>query len=179
MAINGRYLMKRIILFKLFLVLVLCSFLATAGKKHCQDYRKKLDNIQSKQRQANSNKRSNSLSTQEATARNKWWSCETGKLKVKTKTKTKTKKRKKSKKKITNKQKKLKPSSKAVNNKPLVPFASSSPLVVRAKYQGAKLQAWLQFYQAAKVCARPKSTQQFAACVEDKHRQQVEFEKSY
>lgn len=171
--------MKRIILFKLFLVLLLSSFIATAGKKHCQDYRKKLDNIQAKQRQANSNKRSNSLATQETTARNKWWSCETGKLKPK------VKKRKKPKKKISNKQKKLKHSRRAVNkkqnnnNKPLVPFASNSPLVVRATYQGDKLQAWLQFYQADKICARPKSTQQFAACVEDKRRQKIEFEKSY
>jgi hypothetical protein len=29
--------------------------------------------------------------------------------------------------------------------------------VMRAKYQGEKLWAWLVFYQPAKKCARPKS----------------------
>jgi hypothetical protein len=40
------------------------------------------------------------------------------------------------------------------------------------------LQAWLIFYQPAKECVRPKSTQVFVACVEDKRRQQDDFEKS-
>jgi len=174
MVINGRYLMKRIILFSLLLMTLCCSFFALAGKKQCQNYRKKLDNIQTQQRQASSLKRSNSLSTREVKARDIWWRCETGKLKVK----SKKKKRKvsKSKKLSSNQQASTKQYR---NNKPLVPFASSSPVVVRSKYQGEKLQAWLIFYQRKKMCARPKSMQQFAACVEDKHSQQIEFEKSY
>ncbi len=155
------------------------SFLATAGKKHCQSYRNKLDNIQAQQRQASSHKRSISLSNKEAKARDKWWRCETGKLKPK----SKKKKQKKAKSKSSSKKNNIGPqaaaSKKVKSTKPLIPFASNSPVVVRSRYQGEKLQAWLLFYQADKICRRPKSTQQFAACVEDKRRQQIEFEKSY
>ncbi len=171
--------MKRIILLWLMLITLTASFLATAGKKHCKNYRKKLDNIQAQQRQASSLKRSNSLSAREAKARDNWWRCETGKLKVKKKKKKKAKK--KSSKKL--KQKNI-IEQKAANRpkksaKVLIPFASSRAVVVRAKYQGEQLKAWLTFYRPAKMCARPKSTQQFAACVEDKRRQQAAFESSY
>ena len=77
--------MKQVIIFSLLLIMLLSSFEALAGKKHCQSYRKKLDSIQAQQRQANSNKRSKSLATQEAKARNNWWQCENGKLTSKTK----------------------------------------------------------------------------------------------
>ncbi|TWX63913.1 hypothetical protein [Colwellia sp. C1TZA3] len=166
--------MKRIMLCSLILMILCSSFLATAGKKHCQDYRQKLDNIQAQQRQANTHKRSHSLSSKEAKARDRWWGCETGKLKAK----SKSKQAKKSKQKLTSK--KTPSSSKRYkNSKPLVPFASNNPLVMRSKYQGEKLQAWLLFYQPAKKCARPKSIQHFAICVEDKRSQHTEFEKSY
>ncbi|MBA6389713.1 hypothetical protein H4J38_02855 [Colwellia sp. BRX10-3] len=171
--------MKRIILFSLMLMTLLSAFLATAGKKQCQGYRNKLDNIQAQQRQANSHKRSNSLATKETKARDTWWQCETGKLKPKSKKKKKSKPKKSHKKKpkkISSPPSDHKPYKKI---KPLVPFASNNPVVMRSKYQGEKLQAWLTFYQPAKMCARPKSTQQFAACVEDKRLQQTEFDKSY
>ena len=160
-------------------MILLGSFSATAGKKHCQAYRSKLDNIQNQQRQASSNKRSQRLSNKEAKARNTWWQCETGKLKPKLK---KKKKKKKSKKKYTNNKKQNKTIHELKDHKPikpLVPFASNNPVIVRSIYQNAKLQAWLLFYKPAKMCARPKSTQQFAACVEDKRRQQRAFEQSY
>ncbi|ARD43917.1 hypothetical protein [Colwellia sp. PAMC 21821] len=170
--------MKRIFIFCLILMFLLGSFSAIAGKKHCQGYRSKLDNIQNQQRQASSNKRSQSLSNKEAKARDTWWRCETGKLKPK----LKKKKKKKSKKKYTSKKKYNKTSSKLAFQKPikpLVPFASNNPVVVRSIYQDEKLQAWLLFYKPANMCARPKSTQQFAACVEDKRSQQAKFEQSY
>jgi len=162
------------------LMMLISSFLATAGKKHCQDYRSKLDNIQAQQRQASSNKRSQSLSTKEAKARDTWWQCETGKLKVK----LKKKKQKRSKKKDIQKKQLIKQNTKLADHKsykmikPLMPFASNNPVVL-AEDQDEKLQAWLSFYQPAQMCARPKSTRQFAACVEDKRRQQAEFEKNY
>jgi hypothetical protein len=171
--------MKRIMLSSLMLMLFYASFSATAGKKNCQGYRQKLDNIQAQQRQANTHKRSHSLSSKEAKARDRWWRCETGKLKAK------SKQEKKSKQKVANKKTKNKTGSQSAalklykNSKTLVPFASNNPLVMRSKYQGEKLWAWLVFYQPAKKCARPKSIQDFALCVEDKRSQQTEFEKSY
>ena len=136
--------------------------------------------MQAQQRQSNSNKRSLSLADKEAKARKTWWQCETGKSKPKAKKKKKKKKTTQLKKrktiKITRAQAEQK-SYKAL--KPLMPFASNQPVVLRSSYQNEKLQAWLAFYQPAKMCARPKSTQQFAACVEDKRRQKTEFEKNY
>jgi hypothetical protein len=179
--------MKRIMLSSLMLMLFYASFSATAGKKKCQGYRQKLDNIQAQQRQANTHKRSHSLSSKEAKARDRWWRCETGKLKAKSKAKgkSKSKQEKKSKQKVASKKTKNKTRSQSAglklykNSKALVPFASNNPLVMRSKYQGEKLWAWLVFYQPAKKCARPKSIQDFALCVEDKRSQQTKFEKSY
>jgi len=165
------------VLYSVLIIALLWSFFAEAGKEQCQKYRKKLDNIQAQQRQARSLKSSNNLSTREDKARATWWRCETGKLKVKSK-----KKRQKAQK-SSNKQKQGSgpdvSTKQDQNNKPLVPFASNSALVLRAKYQGEKLQAWLSFYKREKICVRPKSMQQFAACAEDKRRQQIEFEKNY
>ena len=177
--------MKRIMLSSLILMFLCASFSVTAGKKHCQGYRQKLDHIQAQQRQANTHKRSHSLSSKEAKARDRWWRCETGKLKAKSKSKSKSKQEKKSKQKVTSKKTKNKTRSQSAalklykNSKALVPFASKNPLVMRSKYQGEMLRAWLVFYQPAKKCARPKSIQDFAKCVEDKRSQQTEFEKSY
>jgi hypothetical protein len=175
--------MNRIMLSSLMLIFLCASFFATSGKKHCQGYRQKLDNIQAQQRQANTHKRSHSLSSKEAKARDRWWRCETGKLKAKFK--SKSKQEKKSKQKVANTKIKNKTRSQSAaltlykNSKALIPFASNNPLVMRAKYQGEKLWAWLVFYQPAKKCARPKSIQDFALCVEDKRSQQTKFEKSY
>lgn len=47
----------------------------------CAKYKSKLDNIQSKQRQPNSVKRSNKLKEQEHKAFKKWRKCQQGKLK--------------------------------------------------------------------------------------------------
>lgn len=168
--------MKWITLFCVLLVMLMHSFTALAGKKKCQSYRQKLDNIQSQQRQGNSLKRSNSLAKKERKARDTWWRCETGKLKPKS---NKKKSKSKAKKKTTKDYSKAKKNPQSKKVKTLMPFANSKPIVVKAKYQGEKLQAWLKYYQPEKQCARPKSTQVFAACIEDKRRQQVEFEQSY
>jgi len=161
--------MKWVIGLSSFIFLLVCSFSALAGKKHCQSYRNKLDNIQAQQRQANTLKRSNSLAAREGKARDTWWRCENGKLKKKSKKKKKAKKNK-----TVRKAKPIKNKAKKT-----APFVSNRPIVIRAKYQGKQLQSWLKFYQPEKRCARPKSTQIFAACVEDKRRQQGEFEKNY
>ncbi len=165
--------MKGIIGLCLALIMLVITFPVIAGKKHCQGYRSKLDNIQAQQRQGNSLKRSNSLAVREAKARDTWWRCETGKMKKKTSKSKKKTNKKNSKKQTTQAPVKLQ------TLKPLSPFSSNKPVVVRSKYQGEKLQAWLQYYQPEKQCARPKSTQTFAACVEDKRRQQIEFEQGY
>lgn len=54
---------------------------AMAKKRNCQQYKNKLENIQSKQRQANSVKRSNKLKEQELKMFKKWRKCKQGKLK--------------------------------------------------------------------------------------------------
>lgn len=171
--------MKGIIIFSVLVISLLCGFFAVAGKKQCQTYRNKLDNIQAQQRQASSLKRSNSLSAREVKARDIWWRCESGKLKQKLKNKKQKAQKQKS-----SKKKKYSSGQHVItkqyqNNKPLVPFASNNSVVVRSKYQGEKLQAWLAFFKLKKMCARPKSMQQFAYCVEDKRRQQMAFEKNY
>ncbi len=152
-------------------LIMIFSFSAYAGKKHCQNYREKLNNIQAQQRQSNNIKRSNSLAAQEVKARDAWWRCENGKLKKKSKNKAKQKK------------KAMQTKKKQQENKliasTVTPYVSNRAVVVRAKYQGTQLHAWLKFYQPEKRCARPKSTQVVASCIEDKRRQQAEFEKIY
>jgi hypothetical protein len=55
---------------------------------------------------------------------------------------------------------------------------NTSKLIVKAKYQGRKQQAWLDFYQRPEKCRRPKTTQMFAYCLEDERKQQLRFEQS-
>ncbi len=65
-------------------VLVMHSSLVEAQpskRSKCAKYKTKLDNIQSKQRQPNSVKRSNKLKEQELKAFKKWRKCQQGKLK--------------------------------------------------------------------------------------------------
>lgn len=163
----------------LLLLCFLFSHTVTAGKKHCEGYRSKLDNVQVQQRQSNSNKRSLSLANKEAKARKTWWQCETGKLKPKT-NKTKKKKIVKQKKRKIAKPIKVLVEQKSYEPiKPLMPFAGVQPVVLQSSDQSKKLQAWLTFYQPAKMCSQPKSTQQFVSCVEDKRKQRAEFESSY
>lgn len=54
---------------------------ALAKKAKCEKYKAKLENIQSKQRQSNSVKRSNKLKEQEHKMFKKWRKCKQGKLK--------------------------------------------------------------------------------------------------
>jgi hypothetical protein len=142
-----------------------------AGKKQCQPYLKKLHNIQSMQRQAHSLKSSNSLNNRENKARNKWWQCEQGKLPIKHKKKSKKKKVKTIKAKIL-----------GDFNLPVKksgPFITEKPLVFKTRFQGDKQFLWLKYYQQPKACIRPKSTKKFAYCMEDKRKQQRDFEKEY
>lgn len=164
----------------LIIILLVNSFIfpAFAGKKHCQKYRQKLDNIKSQQRQGNSLKRSNSLAKKEAKARDTWWRCETGKLKPKKRKKSKKSQKAKKSKKTKSKLTLLKTKNNATQ--PVIPFSTSKAIVVRSvKYEGKKLQAWLLFYQPEAQCKRPKSIQTFSLCVEKKREQQQLFEKSY
>ena len=132
--------MKQIILFSLLFIILFSSFEVIAGKKHCQSYRKKLDSIQAKQRQANSNKRSNSLATQEAKARKTWWQCENGKLKPKAKKKPRVKIKRTNKKKVINLRRV--DGKKAKSPKPIMPFSTQNSVMIHAKYQGEKRCSW-------------------------------------
>jgi hypothetical protein len=142
-----------------------------AGKKQCKPYLDKLHNIQSQQKQGHSLKRSNSLNKQEAKTRKMWWQCERGLIK---KVKNGYKKKKKSA--LVKRQKLSVPSLKNIPKVKLTSFQTSAAVVVKSHYQGEKLHAWLQFYQQPKKCFRPKTTKQFAFCVEDKITQQLAFE---
>lgn len=128
-------------------------------------------NIQSQQRAGYSNKKGRSLAEREQKARDKWWQCQQGKLPKK--------KRKKAKKKA-----RSKANARAVNLPPIKPPTAgtlrfSNKLTIKAKYQGEKQQAWLDYYQQPKKCKIPKSTKTFAYCLEDEQRQQQVFDRQY
>jgi hypothetical protein len=147
------------------------SHASYAGKKQCQPYLDKLRNVQSQQKQGHSLKRGERLKKLETKARKIWWQCEQGHLK-KVKVSDKTKKK--------NKRTKRKAISVAslsdISKVKVKPFKVSSPLVIKSRYQGKQLQAWLLYYQQPKKCLRPKTTKQFAFCVENRIKQQLAFE---
>ena len=56
---------------------------------------------------------------------------------------------------------------------------SNKPLNMKGAFSGDKQQAWLDFYQKPKECLKPKSTQQFAYCIEHARNAQLVFSQSY
>lgn len=160
----------KIAFFSIVLLYIPASY---AGKSQCQPYLDKLRNIQSQQRQGHSFKKGESLNKREAKARKKWWQCERGLLKTR-------KSRKKNKHKPTKVAKKYQlptHTQKARVKLNQSPFQTSNALVIKSRYQGKQLQAWLKYYQQPKQCLRPKTTRAFAFCVENRRLQQVSFEK--
>jgi len=152
------------------------------AKQNCQKQLDKVRSIQAKQRQGYTAKQGNKLQEKEAKARDKWWQCKNGKLKNKGKKKAKkTPKQVVKQNKIVKKNNLKKKSSKAARKRadPATVFNSSQPIVVRSRYQGELLYRWLAFYKMPKGCASPKSLNIFAYCMEDKQRQQTDFERSY
>ncbi|MFT6207041.1 MAG: hypothetical protein ACJA0T_000945 [Colwellia sp.] len=155
-------------------IMLTFSYESYAGKKECQSYADKLRNVQSQQRQGHSLKRSESLNQQEKVARKKWWQCERGRLK-----KVKGNHKKKQKNIAVNLYQPLSPIlSRDLKKGSSKPFQTSAPVVIKSRYQGKQMQAWLQYYQQPKKCLRPKTTRQFAYCVENRRIQQLAFEKS-
>jgi len=167
--------MRKAYFFLLFVIFTLLfSMPSYAGKKQCKAYLEKLHNIQTQQKQGNSLKRSESLKKRETKARHKWWQCERGQLKT---LKPKSNKQKKPKGKLASRQPKRINLLKEVMKPKIKPFQTSNAVVIKSRYQGKKLEAWLQYYQQPKKCQRPKSTKQFAFCVENRRMQQLAFEK--
>jgi hypothetical protein len=153
-------------------VMLLYIPVSYAGKSQCQPYLDELRNIQSQQREGYSAKRGESLNKREAKARKKWWGCERGLLK-----KIKKSKKKKPKRAKVSKKHQLPNHTQATGVKlNQSPFQTSNALVIKSRYQGRQLQAWLKYYQQPKQCMRPKTTQQFAFCVENRRLQQMSFE---
>ncbi len=144
---------------------------AAAAKKQCAELLTKLHNIQAQQRQGQSLKNSNKLRSKEDLARERWWDCENNKTTAKTK-----KKKKRTAKKLKNEIKVVKRKKPA---KRVKQEFSSNKLVIKGKYSGQKQVQWLAFYKRPKKCARPKTTQVFAYCMEYKEKQQQVFEKQY
>jgi len=145
------------------------------AKAKCKPYLEKLQNIQALQRQGYSLKRGNSLRKREQAARDKWWQCEQGKIQATSK-KSKSRKKKQVKK---NRYAKAKKASAGETKKKLVPFSNQGQIVLKGRFTGEKQQAWLQYYVRPKKCQRPKTTQVFAYCMEDKLAQQAVFEREY
>lgn len=157
-------------LIKAFVGLILfASFNSYGAKKECIVLLDKLQNIQAQQRQGQTFKSSVKLREKEDVARQNWWNCENNKTKPKSKTKSK-----KAKKKVLLKN----------NNKPLVKkasqvFSSNQAIIVKGRFSGDKQLQWLSYYKRPKKCARPKTTQIFAFCMEDKTAQQDKFEAEF
>jgi hypothetical protein len=154
-------------------IMLTFSYESYAGKKECQSYTDKLRNVQSQQRQGHGLKRSESLNKQEKVARKKWWQCERGRLK-----RVKGKRKKKQKNIVANIHQPLSATlSRDIKKGSSKPFQTSAPVVIKSRYQGKQLQAWLKYYQQPKKCLRPRTTRQFAYCVENRRTQQLAFEK--
>lgn len=60
-----------------------------------------------------------------------------------------------------------------------LPTLSISRVEVKAPYQGAKLMAWLQFYQTPFYCFGVRQTERIRQCVEQRQQAQLRFERSY
>lgn len=71
--------MKNYMVISLGVLIIGLSFQVQAGKKECKKHLKKLQNVQSLQRQGGSLKKTQSLRKREDKARKKWWACEKGK----------------------------------------------------------------------------------------------------
>jgi hypothetical protein len=156
-------------------IALVLSQVSYAGKKQCQSYLEKLRNVQSQQKQGHSLKRGESLNKLEAKAIDIWWPFEQCNLKKA----KRIKKKKQSHKNKRAKQRSLNVGSLDYTSKVNAnPFQTSAPLVLKSRFQGKKLQAWLLYYQQPKKCVRPKSTKQFAFCVENRREQQLAFEKN-
>ncbi|GAW94569.1 MULTISPECIES: hypothetical protein [Colwellia] len=168
-----------------FIAVLLLTFSAsTAAKKRCKPLLAKLHHIQTMQRKGYSLKRGETLRVKEDKARDKWWQCEHSSLasfkvkygKINKKSKKQSKKKKLAKNSIHYSQMKIK-RSQLVNK--VARFNQGSAIVIKAKYQGDKKWAWLQFYQQPIKCQRPKNLNVFAYCSEDKQQQQGVFEQKY
>lgn len=156
----------------LLLIILIVSSPESFAKKRCKALLDKLHNVQALQRSSYSAKRGVSLRNKEDKAREKWWQCETGKVK-----KTKKKKKKKPSNSSSNNQKLTE--LKTVEIKAGIPFQTTQSIAIKEKYLGKKRQAWLKFYQQPKQCQRPKTLSGFAFCSENKQTQRSNFEKQY
>ncbi|OKY26016.1 hypothetical protein [Thalassotalea sp. PP2-459] len=145
------------------LTLLMVSY-GLQAKKNCSSYETKLNNIQSKQRQGYSASQGVKLAKQERAAYSRWWDCKRGNLKKATK-------------KAKGDNKGLK---RQFKQKSPITLTAVKPLTnnvrIKAKYQGAKQQAWLDFYQPLAICKSPKKLSTFAKCLKDEQRQQLLFE---
>ncbi|MDO6427109.1 hypothetical protein Q4489_08805 [Thalassotalea sp. 1_MG-2023] len=149
------------------IVVTLTLLMGSSGlhaKTNCSSYETKLNTIQSKQRQGYSASQGVKLAKQERAAYNKWWDCKRGKLKKATK-------KAKGDKKLLKRELKPKALIKLTTVKPL-----TNNIRIKAKYHGAKQQAWLDFYQPLAICKSPKKLSTFAKCLKDEERQQLLFE---
>ncbi|MEW6993545.1 hypothetical protein AADZ84_04640 [Colwelliaceae bacterium MEBiC 14330] len=166
------------------------TLLFTSGavsKKRCKPFLKKLHSIQAMQRQGYSVKRGQKLRVKEDKARDKWWQCEHSSLakftaKYSKNTKSSQRKSQNSASKSTAKKTKRKATNKQVINDIAITnisFNQTSAIVIKAKYQGDKQMAWLDFYQKPSKCKQPKNLTVFAFCNENKRKQQSLFEQVY
>ncbi|MGJ8691551.1 MAG: hypothetical protein ACSHW0_03650 [Thalassotalea sp.] len=146
------------------------SQIAVAANR-CQPYKDKFTHIQRLQKQGHSVKQSITLHERERKAWQKWMDCKKGKLKKKSKSKKKAA--------STLILPAYQSPKKLIALDPGSVFDNKKGVTVKGKYSGKKQQAWLDFYQPLEKCRKPKSTQAFALCLQDRDQQQVLFEAQY
>lgn len=69
--------------------------------------------------------------------------------------------------------------TRAAAKTPAAPGLQISEIQVKAPYQGAKLTAWLQFYQPPFYCYGVRQTARIRQCVEQRQQAQQQFEQKY
>ncbi|GHF78183.1 hypothetical protein [Thalassotalea marina] len=137
---------------------------AHATRPECQSLADKLDNIQAQQRLGYGAEKGKKLAEREKKAREKWWNCQNKR--------TKNKRKVKKKKQDTPSQASEK--SNSLLSHPTGPLTNT--IRISSKYKGRKQQMWLDYYQQPEQCEKPKRLNIFAFCMEDRQKQQQEFE---
>jgi hypothetical protein len=178
MDLAHHYILRFISYLKADIFITICCLILVsspaAAKKRCDQLKQKIQTIQYKQRAGYSVKQGLSLDKKLQKARDNWWKCEN--TSVYHAQKKKTVQQPKSNKRRATKQANL---TSVNNQKSISPFQHERAIVIKHRYQGQKLQAWLAFYKRPKKCQRPKSTQLFAQCLHERDLQQEKFEQYY
>ncbi|WP_448548988.1 hypothetical protein [Thalassotalea fusca] len=162
-----------------FLLGLLVSTQALAGKKACESLKRQYQNQQKALKHQGRGESRNRKLANELTLFKSWQRCEQGKYKPQ------TKKKRKKQNQLRNKQSKpraskLKQTAQAWQQKVNNGLSDNQLILAKTVSVSSAIpmrlqQAWLDFYQRPKKCIRPKSTQVFAFCIEHERQSQQQF----